>query len=112
MLFVKFLDAKLDRVWFLSVVNATRTYNVIYQSKNLDAMAQIYYLFTKYITIAPKIKLGLLRDSLSDLRYYHNGPFYYTENSEVLNLILTRINPFSEKYYEYYGLAYNKFKYL
>ena len=71
----KILDAKLDRVWFLSVINSLTTSNGV-KCKNLDTLAHIYYLFTKYFTIAPQTKLmllknstRLLKNSIYDLRY-------------------------------------------
>lgn len=93
----KILDAKLDRVWLLSVVNSLRTSDIIYQSKNLQTVAQIYYLFTKYFTIAPPRKLMLLENCVANFRHArHAGPFY-NNNSEIVDLISTYINPFRDK---------------
>ena len=65
----KILDKKLDTVWFLSVINTLRTPNIIYQCKNLDKVAHIYYLFTKYFTIAPYEKIVLLEKYIFDFEY-------------------------------------------
>ena len=83
----KILDAKLDRVWFLSVINSLRTSTGV-KCKNLDTLAHIYYLFTKYFTIAPQTKLMLLKNSIYDLRY----------TELVYDNLLTQLYSFEYKY--------------
>jgi len=65
----KILDSKLDREWFLSLITNIRSTNIVYQHKNLHTLAYIYYLFTKYFTIAPYEKIVLLGRSIFDFEY-------------------------------------------
>ena len=58
----KILDSKFDRVWLLSTVFAIKTENTY----NISKIAHIYYLYSKYFTIAPQHKITLLKQCISD----------------------------------------------
>ena len=82
----KILDSKVDNDWLLSVINSLKTSNVIYQSKNLDTVAHIYHLFTKYFTIAPHKKTVILGKSIFAFEYICNIlPFKIKYNKYIQN---------------------------
>ena len=89
----KILDKKLNKGWFLSTINSLKPENIVYQSENIHLIANIYYLYTKYIIIAKEENLILLKKNALDFRYYN----VYNNNSDILELITKYINPFIDK---------------
>lgn len=69
----KILDKKLDRVWVISLIHELKTRNFIYQGRNLDKIAHIYYLYTKYFKIVPARQRRFLYECRFDFKYINSN---------------------------------------